>query len=111
MARELLRVQVKPEMLRWARERARLDLDALRETLPAVDHWESGERNPTMKQLERFAAVTRVPLGYLFLDAPPVEELPIPDLRTMPRASRQPSPDLLETIYLCQQRQEWYREY
>lgn len=111
MARELLRVQVKPEMLRWARERARLDLDALRETLPAVDHWESGERNPTMKQLERFAAVTRVPLGYLFLDAPPVEELPIPDLRTMPRASRQPSPDLLEMIYLCQQRQEWYREY
>ncbi len=111
MARELLRVQVKPEMLRWARERAQLDLAALRETLPAVDRWERGERNPTMKQLERFAVMVRVPLGYLFLDAPPVEELPIPDLRTMPRPSRQPSPDLIETIYLCQQRQEWYRGY
>ncbi len=111
MGRGGLRVQVKPEMLRWARERAQLDPDALRETLPSVHRWERGEQNPTLKQLERFAAVTHVPVGYLFLDAPPAEELPIPDFRTKPRPSRQPSPDLLDTIYLCQQRQEWYREY
>jgi len=111
MAREPLRVQVKPEMLRWARERARLDLDALRSAFPSIAAWERGDRPPTMKQLERFAAATHVPLGYLFLDAPPDEGLPIPDFRTRAEPSGQPSPDLLDTIYLCQQRQEWYRGY
>lgn len=111
MAGEVLRVQVKPEMLRWARERARLDLDALRKTFPTIDTWERGERQPTIRQLERFASVTRVPLGYLLLDAPPAEALPIPDFRTMARPFPRPSPDLLDTIYLCQQRQEWYRGY
>lgn len=38
--------------------------------------------------------------------------LPIPDFRTLPEARNQPpSVDLLETIYLCQQRQSWYRDY
>jgi Zn-dependent peptidase ImmA (M78 family) len=64
-----------------------------------------------MKQLERFAAMARVPIGYLFLDAPPNEGLPIPDFRSRAEPSRRPSPDLLDTIYLCQQRQEWYRGY
>jgi Zn-dependent peptidase ImmA (M78 family) len=109
LASEVLRVQVDPGVLRWARERARLDLDALRGKFRSIAAWERGEQHPTMKQLERFAAVVRVPLGYLFLDAPPDERLPIPDLRTAVQPSRRPSPDLLDTIYLCQQRQEWYR--
>jgi Zn-dependent peptidase ImmA (M78 family) len=111
MAGEALRVQVQPHMLRWARERARLDLDALRGTFPSADAWERGERHPTMKQLERFAAITRVPVGYLLLNTAPDEELPIPDFRTMAEPYRRPSPDLLGTIYLCQQRQDWYRGY
>lgn len=111
MAGEALRVQVNPQMFRWARERAGLDLDVLRGVFPTIDAWEQAKGQPTMKQLERFAAVTRVPLGYLFLDAPPDEKLPIPDFRTMSRPSRRPSPDLLDTIYLCEQRQDWYRGY
>ena len=53
-----------------------------------------------------------VPVGYLFLPEPPTEHIPIPDLRTVAnREAEHASPDLLDTIYLCQQRQAWYRDY
>ncbi|MFH1809406.1 MAG: ImmA/IrrE family metallo-endopeptidase [Pseudomonadota bacterium] len=107
----MLRVEVQPTLLQWARGRAGLSMDALVKKFPRLDAWESGEQQPTLKQLESYAATTRTPIGYLFLTEPPVEAVPIPDLRTMgnQRLGR-PSPDLLETIYLCQQRQEWYRD-
>lgn len=106
------RVEVNPDLLRWARERAGLSASALERKFPKLDAWENREAQPTLKQLERFAKATHTPIGFLFLDVPPVEEVPIPDFRTVADdRSRltQPSPDLLDTIYLCQQRQEWYR--
>ncbi|EQD25707.1 MAG: hypothetical protein D084_Lepto4C00024G0003 [Leptospirillum sp. Group IV 'UBA BS'] len=52
------------------------------------------------------------PIGYLFLPEPPEESLPVPDFRTMGDVEvRHASPDLLDIIYQCQQRQEWYRDY
>lgn len=107
-----LRVDVKPAMLRWARERAGLEPDALAHRFPKLADWEREEARPTLKQLEDFAKATHAPIGYLFLSEPPVERVPIPDFRTVEnRLIGHPSPDLLETIYLCQQRQEWYRDY
>ena len=111
MSSKTVRVPVNPLMLRWARERAAQDLNALEKTFPDIAAWERGDKQPTLKQLERFARKTHVPFGYLFLDAPPDEPLPIPDFRTMHGVSRRPSPNLLDTIYICQQRQEWYRNY
>jgi Zn-dependent peptidase ImmA (M78 family) len=108
----MMRVEVRPELLRWARERSGLDIPALTRRFPHLDSWERGEAHPTLKQLEGFAKVTHTPVGYLFLSEPPVEHVPIPDFRTIgnERTGR-PSPDLLDTIYLCQQRQEWYRNH
>ncbi len=112
MAGKRVYVDVSPEMLRWARERARLSIDDLQRAFPRLEAWEQGEARPTLKQLEAYARKTHTPFGFFFLEQPPEEKLPIPDFRTMPAAqSRRPSPDLLETIYLCQQRQEWYRDY
>ena len=46
------------------------------------------------------------------MSTPPVEKVPIPDFRTIADAQlTNPSPDLLETIYICEQRQEWYQNY
>jgi len=107
-----IRVDIKPEMLRWARERAGLGVDALARRFPKLKAWEQGEASPTLKQLEGFAKATYTPVGYLFLQKPPVESVPIPDFRTVDNVHiGHPSPDLLDTLYLCQQRQEWYRNF
>ena len=48
----------------------------------------------------------------LFLKEPPTERLPLPDFRSgSDLQTRRISPNLLDTVYACQQRQEWYREY
>jgi transcriptional regulator with XRE-family HTH domain len=77
------RVTVKPEILRWARERAARSVESLRGRFPKYELWERGEAAPTLKQLEAFAKATSVPVGYLFLPQPPEERIPIPDLRTV----------------------------
>jgi len=107
----LSRVSVKPELLRWACERAGKPESALAEKFSAFTDWLTGEKAPTFKQLEDFAKATRTPFGFFFLPEPPVETIPIPDFRTVGSERVQhPSPDLLDTIYLCQQRQDWYRQ-
>jgi len=108
----MMRVGVRPEMLRWARERAGFSLSELAHRIPQLPAWERGQKQPTLKQLESFAHATHTPVGYLFLSEPPVERVPIPDFRTAENEQiEHPSPELLDTLYLCQQRQEWYREF
>ncbi len=108
----MTRVDVRGELLRWARERARLSTDMLEGRFPNLADWELGEKKPTLKQLENYAKATRTPVGYLFLPEPPDEPLPIPDFRTMGgRPVERPSPDLIEMVLACQERQEWFRDY
>jgi Zn-dependent peptidase ImmA (M78 family) len=106
----MTRVPVRPEILRWARERAGRDINDLATRFPQLPAWERGERQPTFKQLEAFAKATHAPLGFLFLAEPPVEPLPIPDFRTVAHRPTRASPDLLDTIYTMQRRQDWLRE-
>jgi Zn-dependent peptidase ImmA (M78 family) len=107
----MMRVEVKPELLQWAVERAG-DRAALERKYPKLGEWLAGESQPTFKQLEAFAKAAYVPFGFLFLPEPPEEKLPIPDLRTVgSRGVQRPSPNLLDTIYLCQLRQGWYQDY
>lgn len=107
-----------PKVLEWARKRAGLDEATLAkkvlgrpEAADEVKQWEeTGEL--TFHQAELLAQKTYTPFGYLFLDQPPREELPIKDFRTpQGQGIRKPSPALLDVIYQCQLRQAWYREY
>jgi Zn-dependent peptidase ImmA (M78 family) len=105
------RVEVKPELLRWARERARLPMESLLPRFPKLREWETGEGKPTFRQLEAFADATAAPFGYFFLPEPPEEPLPIPDFRTLgDKPVRRPSPNLLDTLFDMQRRQAWLRE-
>jgi len=102
---------VKPELLRWARERVGREIEDFAKRFRKLAEWERGEAQPTFKQLEDFARATHVPFGYFFLPEPPEERIPIPDLRTVRnQALSHPSPDLLDTIHAMQRRQAWLRE-
>ncbi|MCY3767491.1 MAG: ImmA/IrrE family metallo-endopeptidase [Gemmatimonadetes bacterium] len=107
-----LRVEVKPELFRWARERAGIAVDALVRRFPRYLEWESGERQPTLKQLENLARATHAPIGSFFLSEPLDEPFPIPDMRTIGDVTvGRHSVELRDTVYLCLQRQDWYRDY
>lgn len=108
----MTRVATGAGMLTWARERAGLEPAALEHRFPKLLQWEAGEAQPTLKQLDAFAKAVHVPVGYLLLPEPPQEFLPIPDFRTLEgRGVRRPSPNLLDMLYACQERQGWYREF
>lgn len=75
------------EVLRWARERAALPAhvvaDRLGQNEDRIHQWEAGEAKPTFRQAQMLAGIVHIPFGFLFLPAPPQDELPLPDLRTV----------------------------
>jgi Zn-dependent peptidase ImmA (M78 family) len=107
-----VRVPVQGALLAWAQRRSGVPHGKLMARFPGLDAWEDGQKQPTLKQLEQFARATHTPVGYLLMAEPPEESLPVPDFRTIGDVEvGQASPDLLDTVYQCQQRQDWYRDY
>ena len=112
MGAQVTRVDVRPEIFRWMRERAGMDLAGLTGRFPKYAEWEIGAVQPTFRQLEQLARTVHAPVGYFFFPEPVEEPVPIPDFRTIgSQPLARPSPNLLDTVYLCQQRQDWYREF
>jgi len=106
------RVTIKPELLTWAIKRSGKVQDDFAKKLPKLPDWLAGRVSPTLKQLETFARATYTPVGYFFLTAAPDLKMPIPDFRSMPMGDiTEPSPNLLDTLHMCQQRQEWYQAF
>jgi Zn-dependent peptidase ImmA (M78 family) len=106
------RVTIKKEVLHWALSRSGLTADTLQRKFPKLRQWETGESEPTLRQLESLAKATLTPLGFLFLAKPPAERLPIPHFRTFAEEpQRSPSPAFIETIQMMQQRQSWMRDF
>lgn len=80
--------------------------------MPHIRRWKERKELPTLRQLEALARLTLTPLGYLFLDKPPDERLPIHNFRTRRGDENQrPSANLFATVYAMQRRQAWMREY
>jgi len=108
----MTRVTVNESVFRWAIERSGLTRGNLQQKFPKLPQWETGEKLPTLHQLEVFARATATPLGYLFLSDPPEERLSIPHFRTLgDEPAGRPGPDLLETVQFMERRQAWMREF
>lgn len=103
------KIPVNPELLRWAVDRSGLSYSDFREP---VQEWISGDAQPTVRKLERFARKAMVPFGYLFLSSPPTESIGVPDFRTFRDEKRRTfSPNLRDTVADIQRRQAWMRDY
>lgn len=107
---------INPEMLTWARNRSRFSTAALAKRLNITEEklyqWESGDRNITFIQAQKFATATAIPFGFLFLPNPPTESLPIPDLRTVKgQHHKDPSPELRDIVHQVIKKQAWYKDY
>ncbi len=106
------RVVVATDVLRWALDRSLRSADDLQKKLPNIHQWIDGKTQPTLRQLETLAKATFTPLGFFFLDEPPQDRLPVPHYRTLEdEGLKRPSPNLIETIQMMQQRQAWMREF
>lgn len=107
-----VRVEVKPALFDFARARSGIGDADWQRRFPKFDEWRSGDRKPTLKQLQDFANKTHTPFGFLLLEEAPDEPLPIADFRS-PAAglAQQPSGNLLDTIYSAQGRQAWFRDH
>ena len=102
------RLDIKKEMLIWAVTRYGLSVEEYAQKNPAFSKWINEERKPTFKQLEEFANSVYVPLGYLFLDEPPVETVPIPMFRS---GGGSVSLNVMDEVRKVQERQEWLSSY
>ena len=112
-----VRLPIKGHMLRWARERARLTHEQLAQRLSVrqatIRAWEEGSAFPTWRQAWKLAGALHVPIGYFFLERPPLTLLPIiVDFRT-PNTSQRPhfSPELEDTLNDALRKRDWLREW
>ena len=109
-----LRIALRPQVLRWARQRASLTEEELANGLHVrterVLAWEQTGKI-SVAQADKLAQRTHTPLGFLYLSEPPESRLPIADFRTRrDEAPRRPSVDLIETVETMQRRQAWMRD-
>jgi len=93
-------------------DRSLRSAEDLQKKLPKIRQWIDGKSQPTLRQLETLAKATFTPLGFFFLEEPPQDRLPVPHFRTLgDEGLIRPSPDLIETVQMMQQRQAWMREF
>lgn len=98
-------------MLLWAIQRAGSNEEKAVKAIPALAGWLSGEKKPTVVQLQQFADRFHVPFGYLFLQEMPEESIPIPMFRGEAAHSEHFDLNVYDTIMSVRSRQDWLEEY
>jgi Zn-dependent peptidase ImmA (M78 family) len=106
-----VRVDIKSENLLWAIRRAGFNVAKFTDENPDVKDWIESKNKPTVKNLENFAKKVYVPFGYLLLDKPPEEKLPIPYFRTNKKDKKWPHINVYDTLMIIERRQTWLSDF
>jgi len=106
---------VNAAMLGWALDRADVSVGGLATKLNVqpeqVDSWLSGRDRPTFVQAQKTATILAVPFGYLYLQKPPADEIPIPDLRTVGGELKPIDLNLRSLLTDILFKQDWFRDF
>lgn len=102
---------INSDIINWAITRAGNSLEEFYADNPDVLDWIEGNKKPTIKQLENFTHKVHVPFGYLFMDEPPNEKIPIPFFRSGAAPRNQVSLNVYHTIQIIKDRQNWLTNY
>src|SRR5690606_31799731 len=105
------RVKISPRTLVWATERSGLSIDNLFDVYPKALDWIREESEPTVKQLESFAKKIHVPFGFLFLNNPPKEILPITFYRSNGKVVENPPLVIKDLVNQIKVKQEWLKDF
>ena len=80
------------------------------DALDQLNAWKTGEKQPTLKQLEAMSRKTRIPFGYFLLQTPPDEDIALAEYRTIGSKRRQkPSRELIDILDQMTAIQDWMR--
>lgn len=105
------RIDIPPDRLRWAIQRASFTEENAVKHFPILDDWLTEQKKPTINQLKSFAAKFHVPFAYLFLDTPPSESIPFPMFRGEAGSNNHFNVNVYDTVMSIVSRQEWLEEY
>ncbi len=82
------RAMINPALLSWARESAGLRIDEAAKKVQVkpgrIELWESGDAQPTIKQLRKLGATYKRPIAVFYLDEVPRDFTPLRDFRRLP---------------------------
>lgn len=104
-------VNIQPEIISWALSQTQEEKlgDKL---MNNITHWLKGTKTPTFNQIEDFSKKANIPLGYFFLQTPPVEQIKLLEYRTVDSIQlANPSRNLIDTIHEMESVQDWMKEY
>ncbi|MCR4611178.1 MAG: ImmA/IrrE family metallo-endopeptidase [Lachnospiraceae bacterium] len=106
-----VKVSIQPEIISWAMSQT--DESQLGTALLSnIRKWLDGTKTPTFNQIEEFSRKSHIPLGYFFLQKPPVENIELLEYRTIDSVElANPSRDMIDTINDMKRVQDWMKEY
>ena len=104
-------VKISSEIISWAL--GQVQEEKLGEKLMAnITKWLDGTKTPTFHQIEDFSRKANIPLGYFFLQTPPVEKNDLLEYRTIDSVQlANPSRNLIDIIHEMEDIQDWMRAY
>ncbi len=104
-------VNIRPEIINWALSQTQEEKlgDKL---MNNITKWLDGTKKPTFNQIEDFSKRANIPLGYFFLQTPPVEQIDLLEYRTVDSIQlSNPSRNLVDIIHEMENIQDWMKTY